>query len=162
MAASQYSSSSGATAAIYIIMTLASNFGCHVEFPVSLVAIDACSANVAIGEVAYGTVYSCDYVVDNGGELKGAPLRLPGVVSTWCSLCPFPPAPLFRLTWALYSDVIFGPMNIYASMCIYSCIIIFDIYIFIYIHILMNIEVKKEREEENIWTDRPMAMWENR
>jgi len=28
------------------------------------------------GEVAHGAVYSCDYVVDNGGELKGAPLRL--------------------------------------------------------------------------------------
>lgn len=38
MAASRYFSSSGTTAAIYIIMTLASNFGCRAEFPVSLVA----------------------------------------------------------------------------------------------------------------------------
>lgn len=91
----------------------------------------------ATGEIAHGAVYSCDYVVDNGGELKGAPLRLPGVVSTCSSLCaPFPlPIPVFRLARAFYSNVIFGPMNIYASTCLYSYISIF-IFIFLFIFIL--------------------------
>jgi len=117
---------------------------------------------VATGEIAHGAVYSCDYVADNGGELKGDPLRLSGVVSTWSCLSSFSPTPLFRLTRALYSNIIFGSMNIYASTCLYSYTYIdIYIYIFIYIYILMNIEVscvKRETEKIYEYTDRPIAI----
>lgn len=142
MVASRYISSSGTTAAIYIIMTLASNFGCRAELPVSLIATyRRIRLHAATGEIAHGTVYSCDYVVDNGGELKGAPLRLPGVVSTWSSLCSFPSIPLFRLTrGSLFGCNIRSYEYLRTDVLIFIYIDVY-IYIFIYIYILMNIEV---------------------